>query len=281
MPTIQHDGIELFYDRGGTGAPIVLTHGAWSDGRTWQALAERLRTRFEVVTWDRRGHSRSQDGPGPGSVAQDADDLAALIERLKLAPAFVVGSSAGGSVVLNLVTRRPDVVQKALVHEPVPLGIVEQTGEKRLIELLEHDKQAAAHTERLIAAGEARRAAQYFIDEIAVGPGAWDSFPAELREILVANAGTLADDLRDAWNANSVDAAALSASDVPLIISTGTESPELEQAAVRVLADRVPHARIEVLVGAGHIPYRTHPDAFAELITSFFVEQPASVGRRS
>lgn len=277
MPTINHEGVELFYDRTGSGEPVVLTHGAFSDGRTWAALTERLSDRFEVVTWDRRGHSRSGDGQGPGSFREDALDLAALIEQLGLAPALVIGSSAGGSVVLNLVTTRPELVKMALVNEPVPLGILRLGGDADLIELLEHEQHMADHAEQLIAQGEPREAARYFIDEIAVGAGAFDSFPEELQDILVANAHTLSDDLRDAWDASSVDVEALAESSVPLVISTGTESPLLERAAVQELAKRVPRARIEVLQAAGHIPYRTHPDLFAALVSRHFSGVAAGV----
>lgn len=95
MATTVINGVEIFYERGGEGDRIVMTHGAWTDGRTWQAVTEV--DRFEVVTWDRRGHSRSGDGEGPGSCRQDAADLAALMEHLGDGPVHAVGNSAGAT----------------------------------------------------------------------------------------------------------------------------------------------------------------------------------------
>lgn len=269
MTTLRVNDVELFYDRAGEGDLVVFTHGAWTDGRTWQAVADRLVDRFEVVIWDRRGHSRSQDGNGPGSVKKDAADLAALIEVLATDPVHVVGNSAGGNVVLNLMTMRPDLVRSAAVHEPGPFGLLEGSEDPHLVEVMDQEKQLTEKVERLISAGEPRGAIQFFVDQIVLGPGAWEQLPEELKAVMEANASTVADDLRDGWDADSVDIGALAESPVPLLISTGSESPELERGAAHELARRLPAARLAVLPDAGHIPHRTHTDSYATMLTNF------------
>lgn len=277
MTTLRVNDVELFYERAGQGDLVVLTHGAWTDGRTWQAVTDRLGDRFEVVSWDRRGHSRSQDGYGPGSVKEDAADLAALIEALTTDPVHVVGNSVGGNVVLNLTTMRPDLVKTAAVHEPGPFGLLEESGDPHLVEVMEQDRMLTEEVERLITSDEPRRAIQFFVDQIALGPGAWEQLPEELKTVMEANASTVADDLRDGWNARSVDVDALAKSPVPLLISTGSESPELEREAAHELARRLPGARLTVLPGAGHIPHRTHTDSYVTMLTNLF--EGASIAR--
>lgn len=277
MTTLRVNDVELFYERAGEGELVVFTHGAWTDGRTWQAVTDRLVDRFEVVTWDRRGHSRSQDGMGPGSVQEDAADLAALIEALAPGPVHVVGNSAGGNVVLNLVTMRPDLAKTAAVHEPGPFGLVEESGAQHLVELMEREKLHTDEVERLISSGEPRRAIQYFVDQIVLGPGAWAQLPEELKTVMEANASTVADDLRDGWDAHSVDVDALAESPVRLLISTGSESPELERGAAHGLARRLPAARLIVLPEAGHIPHRTHTVSYLTMLTDFI--EGASIAR--
>jgi len=272
MPTTRINGLELFYERQGAGDRVVFTHGAWTDGRGWHDVIERLDGRFETVTWDRRGHSRSQGRDGIGSVKEDAADLAGLIEVLGGEPVHAVGNSSGGSVVLNLVAQRPDLVKTAAVHEPGPFGLLADSGDAHLVSLLERDKRLTRHVEQLIADGEVRRAAEYFIDHVAVGPGAWAAFPDELKTILETNAPTVADDLRDGWDVDSVDIDGVAATTVPLLISSGSDSPEMERATVDVLSQRLPAARIATVSGAGHIPHRTHPDRYADMVTAFFVE---------
>lgn len=279
MPTTEINGVELFYERAGDGDRIVLTHGAWTDGRTWQAVTERLVDRYEVVTWDRRGHSRSGDGDVTGSCREDAGDLAALIEHLGEEPAHAIGNSAGGNVVLNLVTMRPDLVSSAAVHEPGPFGLLADSHDPELVLRVEDEKILTDRVEDLIVAGENRAAARFFVENVAVGPGAWDQFPEELRRIIEANASTVPDDLRDGWDINSVDLDGLVTTSVPLLITTGTESPVLEAAAAEELARRVPGARLERISDAGHIPHRTHPDQYTRTVTSF-VASMTGVGSR-
>src|SRR5690625_6642966 len=74
MSTATLTGVELYYEIMGTGPTLFLTHGSWTDGSSWAQLAELLADRYEVVTWDRRGHSRSADTDEPGSRTEDATD---------------------------------------------------------------------------------------------------------------------------------------------------------------------------------------------------------------
>ena len=76
MPAARINGVELYYELTGSGEPLVLVHG-----------------------W--RGHSASERPAGQGSVFEDVDDLAGLIDELGLAPAHVAGNSAGAAIVLD------------------------------------------------------------------------------------------------------------------------------------------------------------------------------------
>jgi pimeloyl-ACP methyl ester carboxylesterase len=269
MATANLNGVELYFERTGEGEAIVLTHGSMSDGQTWRALTDRLRDRFEVVVWDRRGHSRSKDGEGPGGLREDADDLAALIQHLGVEPVHLVGNSSGGAVVLNLVTMHSGLVRSAAAHEPGPNALLDGTDDPHTAQLLEAEKRHTAHFQDMIARNEHRRAVQYFIDEVAIGPGAWDQFPEELRNILESNIATVADDLRDNLDRHSVDIDSLAGSGIPLLISTGSESPALGVAAAIELARLLPAARLQRLEGTGHIPHRTHPDVYAAALIEF------------
>ena len=75
MATAKVNGVELYYETTGTGGCVVLTHGSWTDGTGWDRVVPGLAERYQVVVWDRRGHSRGQAGDRPGSRAEDAADL--------------------------------------------------------------------------------------------------------------------------------------------------------------------------------------------------------------
>jgi len=271
MPTAELNGVDLYYETIGTGPRLVLTHGSWTDGTGWVPAIATLAGRFEVITWDRRGHSRSQAGQGPGSREEDAADLAALIEHLGEARVHLVGSSYGSTVVLTMLTHRPDLVASVAVHEPPLLDLVEGTTDAAVAAAVRDAEREVGSVLALIDAGEHRAAAERFIDQVAVGPGTWDALPGSMRNVLEANAPTFLDEQLDpTWR--SIDAAALAASSVPLMLTRGTDSPVWFHAVLAELARLLPAARVEVIAGAGHIPHVTHTEQWAATLLAFLDE---------
>src|ERR1041385_528770 len=103
MSMIETNGIKLFYEITGNGEhPIVFVHGSWVNHHSWDFVAPLLSSRFQMLTYDRRGHSKSERLEGQGKTADDVSDLASLMEQTGFAPAHVVGNSFGGSIVLKL-----------------------------------------------------------------------------------------------------------------------------------------------------------------------------------
>jgi pimeloyl-ACP methyl ester carboxylesterase len=102
----------------GRGPPVLLIAGG--DAAELAGVADALADAFCVTTYDRRGNSRSPRPTGwtQTSLAEQADDAAALLGALGQRPAMVVGTSAGGSIALELALRHPQAVQTAVVHEP-------------------------------------------------------------------------------------------------------------------------------------------------------------------
>jgi pimeloyl-ACP methyl ester carboxylesterase len=91
------NGVRLYFEQTGRGRrPLVLVHGSWVSGAGWAPIVPRLAETHDVVTYDRRGHSRSPAVADLGSVHEDVADLAALIESLELGPACVVAQFASG-----------------------------------------------------------------------------------------------------------------------------------------------------------------------------------------
>jgi pimeloyl-ACP methyl ester carboxylesterase len=268
MATTVVNGVELYYETTGTGDCLVLTHGSWTDGTGWEPAVAGLAERYRVVVWDRRGHSRSQAGDGPGSRAEDAADLAGLIEHVSDGPVHVVGNSYGAIVTLTLLTERPDLVATAAVHEPPLWGLLEGTRDQALVDELAGADAHLAVVRGLISSGDFSGAAEHFVEHVALGPGAWGQLPEPFRAVLVAHAPTYLDELADE-TALSIDNAALAATTVPLLVTHGTESPRLFAAVIAELGKLVPAARVEVLEGAGHIPQATHPEEWIARLVAY------------
>jgi len=268
MATTTINGIEIYYEITGTGECLVLTHGSWTDGTGWGPAVDLLSERYRVVVWDRRGHSRSHPGDGPGSRAEDAADLAALIEHVSGEPVHVAGNSYGANVTLTLLTERPDLVATAAVHEPPLFGLLEGTRDQGLANELSVLDTDLAVVRDLISSGNHRDAAEYFVEHVALGPGTWDGLPEAFRAVLEVNAPTYLDELADE-TALLIDTAALATTRVPLLLTHGTQSPALFPAVITELAQLVPAARVEILEGAGHIPHATHPENWVARLVAF------------
>lgn len=268
MPTVIVNEVAVHYEEVGAGPCLVLTHGSWTDGTGWGPAVERLADRYRVVVWDRRGHSRSGSGPGPGSRAEDASDLAGLIEHVSDTPVHLGGNSYGSIVALTVATGRPDLVVSAAVHEPPLFGLLEGTQDHEIMAELARSGAELAVVRELLEEGDHERAAYHFIEQVALGPGSWNQLPEAFRAVLVANAPTYLDELRDE-TALSIDSAALATTSVPLLLSRGTESPPLFAPVIGEIASLVPTARVEVIEGAGHVPHATHPDEWVGRLTAF------------
>src|SRR5690349_13886702 len=108
--------LRLYYETHGSGPPLVLLHGLGSSADDWLLQVPVLSQRYFTVAVDLRGHGRSRRAGDRGSftIAQMADDVAALLEQLGQPPALVMGLSLGGCVAQALAVRHPQKV-RALV----------------------------------------------------------------------------------------------------------------------------------------------------------------------
>jgi pimeloyl-ACP methyl ester carboxylesterase len=110
------NGIDLYYERHGTGEPLILLHGGLGTidaifGRLLPALAARR----QVIAVEFQGHGHTADNGQPMTYATMADDVAALIAKLGFGRVDVAGYSVGGGVTLQLGLRHPDKVRKLVV----------------------------------------------------------------------------------------------------------------------------------------------------------------------
>lgn len=273
MPRVEANGVELFYEVAGAGAPLVLVHGSWGDHHNWIPVLPALAERFRVLVYDRRGHSRSGRPPGQGTRHEDEEDLAALMETLGFAPAYVAGNSFGASTTLGLATRRPDLFRGLAAHDPPLTGIV--MDDPRLRPLMEDIAGKFASVLTHLRADDPLAAARQFTDEIALGPGNWDRLPPPVQQTFLANAPTFLDEHGDPHWAD-LDLPRLSAYTGPTLLTRGTASPPWFATITTRLVEALPQAATHTFEGAGHIPHVTHPEAYARVLTAFIDSAPAS-----
>ncbi|MYS84857.1 alpha/beta fold hydrolase [Embleya scabrispora] len=269
MPHAQVNGADLYYEVAGDGEPLVLVHGSWTDHNSWRSVVPALAASYRVVTYDRRGHGRSTGPAGPGARTQDEDDLAALLERLDMAPAHVVANSFGASTALGRAARRPEVFRSLVAHEPPLLETV--AGDPELEPLMREMGSRIDAVVDSLRAGDDRGGVYRFVEEVALGPGMWAKLPAPVRETFVGNAATFLDEQNDPhWAA--IDPSGLSTLAAPVLLTHGTASPAWFPKIIGKLADAIPHARVAALNGAGHVPHSTHPEQYVATVTGFLAD---------
>jgi pimeloyl-ACP methyl ester carboxylesterase len=273
MPLARVNDVNLYYEiTGNAEERLVLVHGSWVDHATWDLVVPALAESFRVLTYDRRGHSRSEPSTGEGSFDQDIADLETLIEYLDFAPALIVGNSFGASVVLGLATRQPNLFRRLSAHEPPLLGLLagDPTYERMLKEV---NRRIGAVLEQ-ISQGDAAGAAERFVDTVAIGPGGWTQLPPNLRQTFIANALTFLDESYDPTGF-SLDLEALSRFTKPVLLTQGDRSPPFFPAIVSKIKAVVPQAEVRTFAGAGHIPHISHPQEFIETLLAL-ARRPAS-----
>ena len=260
------NGVDLFYELAGSGDPLVLVHGSWVDHTSWQLVIPDLARSFRVLTYDRRGHSLSERPLGQGSRREDEEDLAALMEALDLAPAHVVGNSFGGSVALGLAARRPDLFRSLIVHEAPLMGLVADDAELR--PLMEELQGRFDSVVAQLRAGDIVGGTKRFVEEIALGPGAWEQLPEEVRQRNMNNAPTFLDELQDPSGLD-LDVGGLSGFSSPALLTEGDQSPPWFPRIMSRLAGAMDGAHRLTFAGAGHVPQLTHPDEYVRAVVEF------------
>lgn len=103
-------GLEIAFERAGSGPPVLLAHGFVGDGRsTWGSQIDALADEFTVVAWDAPGAGGSADPPEQFGMEGYADCLAAFLQTLRIERANLVGLSFGGALVLATFHRHHDL----------------------------------------------------------------------------------------------------------------------------------------------------------------------------
>lgn len=197
MPEVEGAGVALHYAERGEGRPLLVIHGLASDAEAWSAQLDALAgAGARAIAYDRRGYG-SSGSPEPyvaTTVQEQAQDAAALLERLGALPALLVGDGFGALVALELLVRRPKLATGAvLVDVPlfafVPAATEALAAQRERLEqaLREGGPQAALRawlgdTAGSVSGARARTWERGFFADYA-GQASWSPSRRELRAI--------------------------------------------------------------------------------------------------
>jgi pimeloyl-ACP methyl ester carboxylesterase len=106
------NGLHMYYEAHGSGRPMILLHGGLGSGEMFGPILPTLSGSHQVIAPDLQGHGRTADIDRPISLEFMADDIAALIDHLRLDKPDVVGYSLGGGVAFTTASKYPDKIRK-------------------------------------------------------------------------------------------------------------------------------------------------------------------------
>ena len=188
MSTVEVAGGSLYYRTQGTGPALLLMGGGPSNADTLGPLASQLAEDHTVVSYDRRGYSRSRldDPAGPAGIPAHADDARQLIAALGAGPVAVFGTSFGALIALELAATAPAAIAALIVHEP-PLGQLLAGDDRQPFDLnLDTEKDAGAALNAIAASVGVSRGR-------SAGPAGPGSKPADVELFIGRDVPAIAD----------------------------------------------------------------------------------------
>jgi 3-oxoadipate enol-lactonase len=261
MPFIQNQGAKIYWDEQGHGAPILLIMGLGWPSYLWHRTRPVLATRFRTIALDNRGVGQSDVPPGPYSMALMASDAAAVLDAAGVERAHVFGLSMGGMIAQEFALQYPKRVESLLLGCTAPGGTHAVVAEPAATQLL---------FARDLSPEELSRAINPFIydsgtpqeriDADFVLRKQWfarpEGYMAQLQAIL-------------AWEAYS----RLPQITAPTFVIHGESDRLVPPANGKIIAERIPGAKLVMIPNASHILSTDQPDAVHRAVLDFLDAQ--------
>jgi pimeloyl-ACP methyl ester carboxylesterase len=112
---IQANGINIHYEEFGSGAPLIVLHGASGTLEEWRPMVPSFEPHFHIYALDSRAHGKTNNPIGKLGYRMMADDVAAFIKALDIPRPLVCGYSDGGQIALELAMRHPSLTRALVV----------------------------------------------------------------------------------------------------------------------------------------------------------------------
>lgn len=251
------DGTRIAYGRSGSGRPLVLVHGTGVERFSFRFIEPLLIDRFTLYAVDRRGREGSGDSTDGYAIEQEFADIAVVVDSLA-EPADLLGHSYGATVALGaaLLARN---LRRLVLYEPAP-GVPQV------------DPDLLTRLDALHAQGDREHLLTVFLTEVGLDPDALEQLRASpIWGPRVAAAHTIPRELR-AEESYRPDPNVFASLAVPALLLLGSESPQWAKKGTELVQSVLPHSRVAVLQGEGHIAVMTAPELVADEVARFLGE---------
>ena len=257
MAFIDRDGLKIHYEAAGDGPVVLLTHGYSGTSHMWLGQVAALKADYRVVTWDIRGHGRSDSPTDPAlySEALTLGDMTAILDEVGAATATIGGLSLGGYLSLAFHVEQSELVHKNPGHKNrVHSLLLLDTGPG-------YRNAEAREGWNEMALGRARYFERKGLAGLDGESSAHGGEHTSAEGLALAAAGILRQ-----YDSRVIDS--LPGIELPTLVLVG-ENDKPFLGATDYMAERIPGAEKVVLRDAGHVANIDQPEAFNQTLLSF------------
>lgn len=256
----------LYYERHGDGEPLLFITGFTISCAVFEPVIPAYAKRFECIMYDNRGSGRSSAPLWPTSIPELAGDAVGLLDELGVRSAHVYGLSMGGMVAQELAIRFPERVRGLVLGCSTPGGPrASRPGPRALWGLGSG------------AVGALRQPGRPWLGALVFSPEFRREHPGEVRRLLTHFHRHLPKPHSAAWHwwasVYHDTVSRLDRIEAPTLVMHGERDRMAPLANARMLADRIPDARVALVPGAGHAYLLESPDVSFELMTDWLDER--------
>jgi 3-oxoadipate enol-lactonase len=255
----------IYDDSGGGGAAVVLLHGFPFDRSMWRGQVEALGSEFRVVAPDLRGLGETPLGEGDVTIETMAEDVAALLDELKLARVVVGGLSMGGYVAFEFFRKFPERVRALVLADTRPQA---DTAEGKLAR--------EQNARRALEEGMASIVASMLPKLLSAGTLERGGEPVErARAMMFGTSPEGAAAALRAMAARRDQTELLPSINVPTLVVVGSEDSITPPSDAEALSAKIEGSRLFVIEGAGHLSNVERPEEFNRALEDFLRGLPA------
>jgi pimeloyl-ACP methyl ester carboxylesterase len=259
MPKVRVGDLELNYERGGEGEPLLLVQGMSANHMAWgHRFRSLLEEQFETIVFDNRGMGLSSRVAEQFSVAEMAGDTAALLDALEVESAHVMGISMGGMIAQELALAHPERLRSLTIGGSYCGGsgsaLMDPADFQGLVAAMgagNQDRVFEAMYELNLSPGfraEASRFAEFTAMATAL-PAPRETIGLQLQAIFAHDTSARLPALR-----------------LPTLVVHGTVDRVLPVANGRLIASLIPDSQLEIYDGVGHMFWWEQPERTAALV---------------
>jgi pimeloyl-ACP methyl ester carboxylesterase len=253
----------LWYERRGSGEPLLLITGFGISGAVFEPVLDRYAERFSCIVFDNRGSGRSQAPLRPTSMPELAADAVGLLDELGIASAHVYGVSMGGMIAQEVALRFPERVRGLVLGCTSPGG---PRAVRPTVRELRAVATAAAGAPR--SPVDSTLAAVLFSERFRRDEPERAHFLLEhFRRHLPAAQGVAAQLLASVFHDT---VSRLDQVQAPTLVLHGERDVMAPLGNARMLAERIPNAELAIVPGAGHAYALERPDVSFNLFASWY-----------